>query len=111
MSTDPKKPAEVEDEAEDTGKTAEDRALASLDAVGPQSDESTKHVDHEAVSKAMKNLKLGTAAAATKKVKVDAADVALLVNELDLTKAKATDLLKNHDGNAVSALRAFVTVN
>lgn len=78
MSAD-QKPAEIEDDVEDTGKTAEDRALASLDTVGPQSDDSAKHVDQEAVSKAMKNLKLGGTAAASKKVKVEAADVALLV--------------------------------
>ncbi|KAI4248215.1 MAG: hypothetical protein L6R42_009374 [Xanthoria sp. 1 TBL-2021] len=65
------------------------------------------------------------------KVKVDAGDVALLVSylalceqrgsedwkangrvkiqELDLSKTKATDLLKAHEGDAVKAMRAFVT--
>ena len=43
------------------------------------------------------------------KVKVDAADVGLLVEELDLTKPKATDLLKTHNGDLGKALMAFVT--
>ena len=33
------------------------------------------------------------------------------VEELDLTKVKATELLKAHDGNAVKAMRAFVTAS
>ncbi|KAM0459899.1 hypothetical protein ACHAPV_000148 [Trichoderma viride] len=105
-------------------KNAEDRkaasALASLDtpsdaAATPSND----NVNSEAVSQAM--LKLGedkakkpaaaTTAAATpaavkKNVKVDAADVALVVDELEVTKAKATELLKAHDGDAVATLRA-----
>lgn len=108
---------------------AEDRkaasALASLDtpsdAAGTPSND---NVNTEAVSKAM--LKLGddkakkpaassssSAAAASaapaavkKNVKVDAADVALVVDELEVTKAKATELLKAHDGDAVATLRA-----
>lgn len=108
-------------------KNAEDRkaasALASLDtpsdaAATPSND----NVSSEAVSQAM--LKLGdddkakkpaantasSAAAAPapvrKNVKVDAADVALVVDELEVTKAKATELLKAHDGDAVATLRA-----
>ncbi|CAM1510139.1 Fc.00g004740.m01.CDS01 [Cosmosporella sp. VM-42] len=95
-------------------KSAEDRkaasALASLDA-----DESSgaSHVDHEAASKAMKSLggtkKPGAPAKKdVKNVKVDPADVALLVDNLDLNKPKATELLKSHEGNAVKAMRAFI---
>ncbi|KAI0976692.1 hypothetical protein F4678DRAFT_121449 [Xylaria arbuscula] len=95
-------------------KSAEDRkaaaALASLDSNGDGAE--AAEVDVAAVNKAVKNL--GTAATAekkeVKKVKVDAADVALLVDELELTKQKATELLKAHDGNAVRALRAFISV-
>ncbi|PNP37620.1 hypothetical protein TGAMA5MH_10463 [Trichoderma gamsii] len=102
---------------------AEDRkaasALASLDtpsdaAATPSND----NVNSEAVSQAM--LKLGedkakkpaatttaaAPAAVKKNVKVDAADVALVVDELEVTKAKATELLKAHDGDAVATLRA-----
>lgn len=32
------------------------------------------------------------------------------VDELDLPKIKATDLLKQHDGDAVKAIKAFITV-
>ncbi|EGE07914.1 hypothetical protein TEQG_06946 [Trichophyton equinum CBS 127.97] len=42
-------------------------------------------------------------------VKVAAEDVNLLVDQLDLTKPKATELLREHDGNAVKAIRAFIT--
>lgn len=33
------------------------------------------------------------------------------MDELDLTKEKATDLLKQHDGNAVTSMKAFVSAN
>ncbi|KAH6999890.1 hypothetical protein EDB80DRAFT_687977 [Ilyonectria destructans] len=103
----------AEDETQTTAKSAEDRkaasALASLDA-----DESagSNNVDHDAASKAMKALggapKAAPAASSTKNVKVDPADVALLVEELELPKPKATELLKSHEGNAVKAMRAYI---
>ena len=31
------------------------------------------------------------------------------VDELDLTKVKATELLKAHDGDLVSAVKTFIT--
>ncbi|KAL1888234.1 hypothetical protein Sste5346_009708 [Sporothrix stenoceras] len=103
----------VEDDVAAKAKSAEDRkaavALASLDSVGGGND-AGKHVDQEAMNKAMKNLKLGASGTAAKKVKVDAADVALLVDQLEMTKVKATDLLKQHEGDAVKALRAYVSV-
>lgn len=107
-------------------KSAEDRkaasALASLDTAAGD-DAASKNVDQDAVGQAMKNLGGSTgpgagkggsttaaAAAAPKKaVKVDAADVALLVQELELPKAKVTELLKAHDGDAVATMRAYVT--
>ncbi|KAH7321401.1 hypothetical protein B0I35DRAFT_408352 [Stachybotrys elegans] len=103
--------------------SAEDRkaasALANLDA---NDDSSAAQVDHEAVSKAMKSLggaksitvsatsASAAAAAPRKNVKVDPADVALLVDELELVKAKATELLKAHDGDAVKAMNAYISV-
>lgn len=33
------------------------------------------------------------------------------VEELELSKGKATDLLKAHEGDAVKAMRAFVTAS
>lgn len=116
---------EVEDEA-DVAKpsSAEDRkaasALANLDSSADGTADA--NVDQDAVSKAMKNLRPGTKASAAaslnnqssassapaKNIKVDPADVTLLIDELEIPKAKATELLKNHDGDAVSALRAYV---
>ncbi|CAI7653116.1 unnamed protein product [Penicillium glandicola] len=41
-------------------------------------------------------------------VKIAPADVTLLVDQLDLNKIKATELLKAHDGNATQAMKAFI---
>ncbi|CAI7676439.1 unnamed protein product [Penicillium palitans] len=43
-----------------------------------------------------------------KTVKVAPADVTLLVDQLDLDKSEATELLKAHDGDAVKAMKAFI---
>ncbi|OJZ87380.1 hypothetical protein ABZX51_010537 [Aspergillus tubingensis] len=45
-----------------------------------------------------------------KAVKVAVEDVNLLVEELELNKSTATELLRLHDGNVVDAMRAFVSV-
>lgn len=106
--------------------SAEDRkaasALANLDSNAD--DTSTQNQDQDAINQAMKRLGGGGASATqaskpsassaktptapAKNVKVDAADVTLLVNELELPKAKVTELLKSHDGDAVKALKAYV---
>ena len=118
---------DIEDELPATAKSAEDRkaasALANLDSTLDDASATNKNnVDQDAVSKAMKNLGGGAASAAAaasktttttapapkKAVKVDAADVALLVDELELPKARATELLKSHDGDAVQAMRAYL---
>ncbi|KFH46447.1 hypothetical protein ACRE_027390 [Hapsidospora chrysogenum ATCC 11550] len=112
-----------------TAKSAEDRkaasALASLDtaSAGDEAPDAS-NVDKDAVTKAMKNLPGGgggatsgpaaaaaaaAAAPARKTVKVDAADVALLVDQLDMSKPKATELLRAHGGNAVEAMLAYAT--
>lgn len=82
--------ADLEDDVAAQAKSAEDRkaavALASLDSVGGGND-AGKHVDQEAMNKAMKNLKLGASGTAAKKVKVDAADVTLLVSPPRYSKA------------------------
>lgn len=46
-----------------------------------------------------------------RKIKVDQADVTLLVEQLDLSKAKATELLKAHDADAVKAMTAWVSAS
>lgn len=132
---------DVEDEVQDgKAKSAEDRkaaaALSKLDARGDDDAAGSSSVDQEGLSKAMNSLSVSKAEEKKdlKKVKVDAADVTLLVSdsgrtstgagrdirtdmivaqvdELDLTKPKATELLKQHDGDAVKAMRAFITVN
>ncbi|KAJ1327762.1 HYPK UBA domain-containing protein [Microdochium nivale] len=112
---------EIEDEVQATAKSAEDRkaaaAMASMDARDDSAGGSgagSASVDQEAVSKAMKNLGGGGggggAQEVNKKVKVDAADVALLVDELDMTKPKATALLKANEGDAVKAMKAYIAV-
>lgn len=97
---------------------AEDRkaasALANLDdshndAGASSSSASAAPVDKAALDKATKGSSVSaSSAAAYKNVKVDAADVALLVEELELPKLKATELLKRHEGDAVKAMRAYV---
>ncbi|KAI6783159.1 uncharacterized protein J7T54_000661 [Emericellopsis cladophorae] len=113
---------DFEDEQSQKPSSAEDRkaasALASLDAAAPNdTDKAAQNIDQAAVNKAMGGAGGGagggasheTAAAAPKKsVKVDAADVSLLVDQLLLAKPKATELLKAHDGDAVKAMRAYV---
>ncbi|GJC84169.1 hypothetical protein ColLi_07007 [Colletotrichum liriopes] len=120
---------DVEEEVQ-PAKSAEDRkaasALASLDAGGD--DSGNTQVDAEAAQKAIQGLGGATAAKKeVKNVKVDAADVALLpmreargnrcgdgmltggqVDELELTKPKATELLKANDGDAVKAMKAYL---
>ncbi|TPX17232.1 uncharacterized protein E0L32_003350 [Thyridium curvatum] len=104
-----------EDVPATAAKSAEDRkaaaALAALDDT-PRGDEEVKNVDQEAARKAMNKLgggaKQGEAKKDLKRVKVDAGDVTLLVDQLELTKTKATELLKQHDGDVVKAMRAFI---
>lgn len=98
---------DVEDEVQDTAKSAEDRkaaaAMASMDANGD--DAGSSAVDKEAASKAMKSLG-GTGAAAAgagadnKKVKVDAADVALLVRLFVLYVSLLVPQVSEEEGKA-----------
>ena len=104
-------------------------AMSSLETRGEEEGESkpNKQIDQEALGKAISRLELadraGKVVAGDKvekwakereekerraKIKVDQADVGLLVEELDLSKVKATELLKSHEGDAVRAMRAFV---
>ncbi|RYO74436.1 hypothetical protein DL766_000641 [Monosporascus sp. MC13-8B] len=111
---------DAEDEVQTAAKSAEDRkAAAALASLDDARGDDAAAVDQEAASKAMRSLEGGAGAGAgaaekkskeAKKVKIEAADVALLVDELDLTKPKATELLKAHDGDAVKAMKAFIAV-
>ncbi|KAF2201086.1 hypothetical protein GQ43DRAFT_47585 [Delitschia confertaspora ATCC 74209] len=102
--------------------TAEDRktaaALSSLDANDDESGGAKKDVDTKALGEAMKNLNVEgkdkgeeKKASAKKVVKIDATDVNLLMDQVDLSKAEATDLLRAHDGDSVKAMVAIVTSN
>ncbi|PSN70464.1 hypothetical protein BS50DRAFT_520278 [Corynespora cassiicola Philippines] len=95
--------------------TAEDRkAAAALSSLDAQDDESSgkKEVDTKALGEAMKTLSVQKKNAEQKKdVKVDPKDVSLLAHELELTKQKATELLRENEGDAVKALRAFITAS
>ncbi|EOD50670.1 hypothetical protein UCRNP2_2550 [Neofusicoccum parvum UCRNP2] len=99
--------------------SAEDRkaqaAMSTLDAA-QREDEGVpkKNVDAEALGQAMKNLDVkdqSKKADVKKAVKVDPADVTLLVEQLELTKPKATELLKAHEGDPVKAMTAFIGVS
>jgi hypothetical protein len=132
MASDPL-PSASNEAAEDTSlpSNAEDRkaaeAMSKLEDRGDDDGAASKEVDTEALGQAMKNLAMGTGAAKAaelkKKVKVEAADVTLVVrgsrfvnlfsnasqmDQLDMSKAKATDLLRAHDGDALKAMTAFV---
>ncbi|KAF2814607.1 uncharacterized protein BDZ99DRAFT_458611 [Mytilinidion resinicola] len=103
--------------------TAEDRkaaaALSSLDTHDDDGSSPKANTDAAALGEAMKNLGVGEKAETVKKVeeapkkavKVDAVDVGLLVEQLELSRAKATELLKAHEGDAVKAMTAFVTAS
>ena len=107
--------------------TADDRkAAAALSTLDAQDDGGvTKEVDGKALDKAVKGLSIeDTKADEKKNVKIELADINLLVcasmeqvllmtddaqiKELDLSKQKATDLLKAYDGSAVMAMTAYV---
>ncbi|KAK4181343.1 hypothetical protein QBC36DRAFT_107755 [Triangularia setosa] len=105
------------DDIETTTKppaSAEDRkaaaALSNLDSSSADNNDSAQ-VDKAAATNALNSVsekKALVEVPAKSKVKVDAGDVALLVAELEVTKARATELLKQHDGDAVKTIRAFL---
>lgn len=77
------------------------KAMGRLEVVAGGSKGASKKVDEKKeVAKKETEVK--------KKVKLSADDVQFLVNELDLAKPKATDLLRVHEGNLESAVKGFV---
>jgi outer membrane receptor for ferrienterochelin and colicin len=130
-------PAEVHEGAADPHaptSTAEDRkAAAALSTLDTQEDTAEKkEIDSKALDKAMKGLNVNDNKGEEKKtVKVEAADVNLLVSgrpcsntnpvivevdkkqvsELEVSKQKATELLRANDGDAAKAMIAFVTAS
>ena len=125
----PQPPAVQEGAAEPhapTGTADDRKAAAALSTLDAQDDGGvTKEVDGKALDKAVKGLSIkDTKADEKKNVKIELADINLLVcasmeqvllmtddaqiKELDLSKQKATDLLKAYDGSAVMAMTAYV---
>ncbi|KIW12424.1 hypothetical protein PV08_09701 [Exophiala spinifera] len=120
--------------AQNLPPNAEDRkaaaALNALNATGmshENGDSATKGpsaADQEALGKAMSRLEIASGVSkkkedskkteakkeveTKKKVKIASEDVNFLVEELDLTKNKATELLRSHDGDATLAVKAFI---
>ncbi|KAJ4286306.1 hypothetical protein N0V90_013340 [Kalmusia sp. IMI 367209] len=94
--------------------SAEDRkAAAALSTLDAQEDDAAgkKEVDTKALGEAIKNLSVqGKGGEAPKKaIKIEPADVSLLVSELELPKQRATELLRANNGNALKAIQSFTT--
>ncbi|PSK34081.1 hypothetical protein B9Z65_8407 [Elsinoe australis] len=104
-------------------------ALSSLDQPSMSTDNAApkKDIDSKAIGDAMQRLTVsegqgggaGKEAAKAekkeeqepaKKVKIEAADVNLVVDQCDLSKVKATELLRGYDGDLGRALRGWVGV-
>ncbi|KAL1303861.1 hypothetical protein AAFC00_000317 [Neodothiora populina] len=103
--------------------SAEDRkaaaALSNLDA-NTESNNASRQADTEALGRAMQDLNVrsdatagaqqeGVNSAVTRKVaKVDATDVTLLVQQLDIPKSKATELLKRNNADVTQSISAWL---
>ncbi|KAJ5731354.1 uncharacterized protein N7483_005862 [Penicillium malachiteum] len=100
---------------------AEDRkaaaALLSLNqnAIGAEASPTggPSGAEQEALGKAMSRLETSghqrNDPAAKKVVKIMSADVEFLVDQLEVHKNKATELLRLHDGDVVLAMKAFIS--
>ena len=99
---------DVEDEVQPTAKSAEDRkaaaALSKLDARGDD-EGAAREVDQEAVKNAMSALGGGGDKKDTKLVKVDAADVKLLVSPGTPSPSGASLMLTRNRSTSSSCLR------
>ncbi|KAL7268972.1 hypothetical protein RUND412_008383 [Rhizina undulata] len=71
-------------------------------------------VSAEALGKAMQDLSVSKPSAgpkATSVAKVNAADVTLIVEEMEISKVKATDVLRSCGGDVSKALRTLLARN
>ncbi|KAF1982567.1 hypothetical protein K402DRAFT_384428 [Aulographum hederae CBS 113979] len=93
------------------------KAAAALSALESHEEASStpnnngkKDVNAEALSSAMKNLDVKEGGEGVRKavVKIAAADVAFIADQFDLSKPRATDMLRANEGNAKKAMSAFV---
>ncbi|KAM5481256.1 hypothetical protein McanMca71_007515 [Microsporum canis] len=117
----PKTAAEADDADEDGGKKpssadqeALGRAMSRLEMIAGGAKKAAAGGDRKRTDATTAAGEIAAAAASgevvkKKPVKVAAEDVNLLVDQLDLTKIKATELLREHEGNAVRAIRAFIS--
>ncbi|KAM5433805.1 hypothetical protein MferCBS31731_006945 [Microsporum ferrugineum] len=117
----PKTAAEADDADEDGGKKpssadqeALGRAMSRLEMIAGGAKKAAAGGDRKRTDATAAAGEIAAAAASgevvkKKPVKVAAEDVNLLVDQLDLTKIKATELLREHEGNAVRAIRAFIS--
>ncbi|KAL4996912.1 hypothetical protein BDV10DRAFT_100764 [Aspergillus recurvatus] len=99
-----KQPSSADQEA--LGKAMSRLEIAAGGAKGPASSKTKSEGEGGSGSKAIETKK--KAAAAVAAVKLSGEDVSLLVNELDLSKIKATELLRANEGDARKAIRAFI---
>ncbi|POS83697.1 hypothetical protein EPUL_003768 [Erysiphe pulchra] len=107
----------------------DDTSHDDCDGILGNSNSSRDNYDQEAVKKAMERLdKNSTKAGNTsllsqkkeystngvlptsKSIKVDPADVTFIVEELELSKAKATSLLKSFEGDVQKTLRFYINL-
>lgn len=78
------------------------KAMGRLEAVAGGGKTTTRKTDEKKeVSK--------KEAEAKSKIKLAAADIQFIVHELDLSRPKAMDLLRAHEGDRGKAVRSFVT--
>jgi NACalpha-BTF3-like transcription factor len=125
----------ADEENQPVANNAEDRkAAAALNNLNTQEisqdgDGTMKQrsaADQEALSKAISQLEIASGggkkteatkkveakkkeeAEVKKKIKVSQEDVTFLVDELDLSKVKATELLRSYEGDATKAIKAFI---
>ncbi|RVD86203.1 uncharacterized protein DFL_004492 [Arthrobotrys flagrans] len=105
----PQKPTNAED-----AKTL--KALSNLDTHSSLDDSSTPttSANAEALAAGLSSLSVGTgktADAGVKKVivKVATEDVAVIVEEMEVSKAKATELLRTHGADLKETLRAMIS--
>jgi len=114
MSTEPDETVPVPTNAEDAKRF---KAMASVESNTTTSDDdpttTTADVDQEALGKAMADLSgpaaMNTTVKAGPALKVNQEDVALIVEEMEVTKVKATELLRANGGSVSETLKLMVS--
>ncbi|KAF8475993.1 hypothetical protein BDZ91DRAFT_710712 [Kalaharituber pfeilii] len=113
--TQPPVPTNAEDLKRQKALSAmESTSIVADDSAAPSS--STSTANPEALGAALGSITAAAAAAAppkpaTSAVKIKAEDVALVMDQFELTKPKATDALRRNGGDIIVTLRALVTAS